>query len=180
MNQPGDPGMGGIDGQQGGGRRRHGDDVEPADLPRRHVWSHGRQCGRDQHDIAPDQAPVQVLTHGGHETTAVNLAAPPTNRERLLRYAGTHTLGDAIHFEYWGRGIDGIGCVLIDEKQTSQIVPIDHFLHTTLPEELERIEFLDFGPQGLMLRIYTREFMQEMFDLNLELRTPVMVGGICR
>ena len=35
------------------------------------------------------------------------------------------------------------------------------------------IEFLFFG-RTLTLRIYTRKFMQEMFDLNIELRVPAL------
>jgi len=51
------------------------------------------------------------------ERTAGLLAGgrQPMNRESLLRYAGTHTLGDAIDFEYF-RGVRGIACVFLDEK----------------------------------------------------------------
>ena len=98
----------------------------------------------------------------------------PMNRERLIFYAGTHTLGDAIDFEYRLGGTERITCVFIDEKEISVILPIDHFLQTTLPEELERVELLGFS----MLRIYTREFIQEMFELELELRKPVIFPAI--
>ena len=95
---------------------------------------------------------------------------PPMDRERLLRYAGTFTLLDALEVEYRERRIDQIACVFIDERQ--EYVPVDVLLQTTLPEELERVELLF---DGRMLRIYTREFMQYMFDLELELRAPILI-----
>ncbi len=95
---------------------------------------------------------------------------PAMNRERLLRYAGTFSLLDALQVEYRERNMDRIDCLFIDERQ--EYVPVDFLLQTTLPEELERIEFLF---DGRMLRIYTREFMQYMFDLELELRAPVFI-----
>ncbi len=50
-------------------------------------------------------------------------------------------------------------------------------LDTMLPEEMERIEFL-FG--GTMLRIYTREFIQDMIAREIKLLEPVMTSVICR
>ncbi len=99
------------------------------------------------------------------------------DRDRLVFYSGTFSLLDALEVEYRSRRISGIGCIIIDEKR-EDFLPADHFLQTMLPEELERVELLF---DGAMLRIYTREFMQEMFDLELDLRPPVYVpdGDIC-
>ena len=103
----------------------------------------------------------------------------PMDRESLLRYAGTHTLGDAIEFEYF-RGVQGIACVFVDEE-LRDFLPLEVLLQGILPERLERIELLF---EGAMLRIYTREFMQDLFDLVVELRTPIFVPGtnppLCR
>jgi len=93
------------------------------------------------------------------------------NRDRLVYYAGTFSLLDALEVEYRNRDMGEIGCIIIDEKR-EDFLPADHFLQTLLPEEMERVELLF---DGQMLRIYTREFMQYMFDLELELRVPVFV-----
>jgi hypothetical protein len=102
---------------------------------------------------------------------------PPMNRDRLLRYAGSFTLLDALEIEFRNRDIAQIPCVIVDERR-EEFLPVGFFLQTTLPEELERVELLFSGD---MLRIYTREFMQYMFDTELELRAPVWVpgAGIC-
>ena len=99
------------------------------------------------------------------------------DRERLLRYAGAFTLLDALAIEFRNREVDQIPCVLIDERR-EDFLPIETLLQTTLPEELERVELLF---DGEMLRIYTREFMQYMFDRDLRLRAPVWVpeADIC-
>ena len=97
----------------------------------------------------------------------VTVGRQPMDRETLLKYAGTHTLGDAIDFEYF-RGVQGIECVLVDEK-LQHFLPLETLLQGILPERLERIEVL-FG--GAMLRVYTREFMQDLFDLVVELNQP--------
>ena len=101
----------------------------------------------------------------------------PMNRDRLVYYAGTFSLLDALEVEFRNRAIDEIECIIIDEKR-EQFLPAGHFLQSILPEELERVELLF---DGAMIRIYTRQFMQYMFDLELDLRPPVYVpdGDIC-
>ncbi len=113
---------------------------------------------------------------------------PPMNREELLRYSGTFTLHDMLEREYPG-STGRVICAFLDEVKI--LDPADFFdnrlkyqiiLDTTLPEELERVELLSFEPPTprgrrltvFMLQIYTREFMQEMFDLELSLRTRVL------
>jgi len=107
----------------------------------------------------------------------VTVGRPPMDRERLLRYAGAFTLLDALAIEFRNREVDQIPCVIVDERR-EDFLPIETLLQTTLPEELERVELLF---RGEMLRIYTREFMQYMFDRELQLRAPVWVpeAGIC-
>ena len=94
------------------------------------------------------------------------------DRDRLVFYSGTFSLLEALEVEYRNRDMAGIGCIIIDEKR-EDFLPADHLLQTLLPEELERVELLF---DGQMLRIYTREFMQYMFDTELELRVPVFVA----
>jgi hypothetical protein len=98
------------------------------------------------------------------------------NRERLIRYAGSATLWDVLLFEYGERRLERVGCILIDEVMYPAGPEARSILLHTLPEQLERIEFMF---RGAMLRIYTREFMQEMIARNMPLRRPVMFGGIC-
>ena len=89
-------------------------------------------------------------------------------RERLLGYAGSHTLRDVLESEY-GRRLRGrIGCVMLDEVQLNAEVD-GIMLVTMLPEEVERIEFLF---SGMMLRIYTRRFIQEMIARDRTLGRP--------
>jgi hypothetical protein len=99
-------------------------------------------------------------------------------RDRLVRYAGSATVWDVLLFEYGERRLERVsrGCVLIDERQHEVGPATRALLMHLLPEELERIEFM-FG--GSMLRIYTREFMQQMIARNVPLRRPFMFGGIC-
>jgi hypothetical protein len=98
------------------------------------------------------------------------------DRDRLLRHDGG-TLRDVIESQYRSY-IDQIRCVIIDEKQFVDRRALLTWLGTTLPQEVERIEFLAFGPRSrdIMLRIYTRRFIQEMTARHIELRDPVFVG----
>ena len=99
---------------------------------------------------------------------------PSMNREDVLRYAsaGTFTLHDLLDTEY-RYYMPRVVCTLIDEEQILDSAQLGHILDTTLPQEVELIEFL-FLDRLLMLRIYTREFMQEMFDRSIELRAPTL------
>ena len=100
----------------------------------------------------------------------------PLDRDRLLRYDGG-TLRDVIESQYRSY-IDQIRCVIIDEEQFVDSRALLTWLGTTLPQEVERIEFLAFGPRSrdIMLRIYTRRFIQEMTARYIALRDPVFVG----
>jgi hypothetical protein len=97
------------------------------------------------------------------------------NRQRLLRYAGSHTLWDVLLWEYGEQRLDRVACVVIDEQPYAAGPAVRSALQHTLPEELERIEFMF---RGAMLRVYTRDFMQHMIARNLELRQPFMLGGL--
>jgi hypothetical protein len=94
----------------------------------------------------------------------------PMSRERALEYAGRHTVATMLDWEYGGR-INRVACTLVNEVpwlfdwKPSTLTQI-------LPEDIQRIEFLF---EGKMMRIYTREFMREMIDREVELRTPVYV-----
>ena len=91
----------------------------------------------------------------------------PLSRERLLRYAGRHTVASMLEWEY-GRRLRRVECVLVDEKPLLGAWQLETLYHV-LPEDLERVEFLY---AGAMLRIYTRDFMREMIGREVELRMP--------
>ena len=100
----------------------------------------------------------------------------PMNRERLLRSAGHSTLRDVLGVEYHTR-FDRVRCVVIDEVQ--MLYGFDVWWNTTLVEEVERVEFLAFGPraQEVMMRIYTRAFIQDMVARDIRLRRPFYDGS---
>lgn len=100
------------------------------------------------------------------------------DRDRLLRYAGSAIVWDVLLFEYGERELDRVsnGCVLIDEVQHEVGPGTRALLMHMLPEKLERIDFMF---NGSMLRVYTREFMQQMASRDMPLRRPLMFGGIC-
>lgn len=101
----------------------------------------------------------------------------PMNRESLLRrHAGRRTLAGVLEWDY-ERYLGRVNCVVIDEEQLLGAWEPSSLFHI-LPEELERIEFLAFGPrsEAIMVRIYTRDFIQEMTSRQIPLRTPVYFG----
>ena len=134
---------------------------------------------------------VQIAKIVERGTGVYDIGTPPITRERLLRYTGTFTLRDMLEAEYPG-STGRVICAFVDEVKVldpsdSAIPGVDGrlgyrmMLDTTLPEELERIELMSWEPTArppLLLRIYTREFMQKMFDLELELRTPVLTVSV--
>ena len=97
----------------------------------------------------------------------------PMDRNRVLRYAGGHTVATMLEWEY-GRRINTVACVLVNEVQWLFDWKPATLVHI-LPEDLERVEFLF---EGKMMRIYTREFMRQMISGEVELRTPVFVDRL--
>ncbi len=92
---------------------------------------------------------------------------PPMDRERLVR-EGNGTVLDVLQSEY-SIHLGRVRCILIDERQSYNGL---EELALILPEELERIEVLE---RGLMLRIYTRDFIRKMLGGGIELVRPVYV-----
>lgn len=109
------------------------------------------------------------------------------NRDDLARFANNWTLLDMLEADYPLRVLRRVACVLIDERQIDTLGPMRaelrrSYLLTTYPDEVERIEFLEFPGRGrpLQLRIYTRSFMQELVATNRPLVEPLMFRGVCR
>ena len=128
-------------------------------------------------DLVPDslvERMIEVQVVRLEERAAGRRAAimRPMNRERLLRWAGHSTLRDVLESEYRSY-LGRIRCVFMDEEEINDGGRLLSVLGTTLPEEVERIEFLF---RGAMLRIYTREFIQNMIARDIELRRPSYVS----
>ena len=101
---------------------------------------------------------------------------PALGRDDLSRYTGFGTLRTVLEAKYPAHILRMVACVIFDEQQIRTPEERRFVLETAIPEELERIEFLEFpGPErALMLRVYTRAFFQEMIATNRQLRTPIM------
>jgi len=109
------------------------------------------------------------------------------DRERIVRYTGSHTAGTMIEFEYPARIQARIACVFIDERQAGMSSGAigrevrDVSLTHTLPEEIERVELLqfdDYEGRPLMLQIFTRSFIMAMATEGVTLRTPTMLSTL--
>ncbi|MHB1327038.1 MAG: carboxypeptidase-like regulatory domain-containing protein [Gemmatimonadales bacterium] len=94
----------------------------------------------------------------------------PLDREALLR-SGGGSLRDMLRDKF---GVHGrrIQCILVDDRVLPPSVdgPI---LGTMSAKDVERVEVL-FG--GVMVRIYTREFIRRMISGRVVLRPPVYVA----
>jgi len=115
------------------------------------------------------------------------------DREEVLRYTGSHTASTMLDFELPAQTRERIHCVFLDERRIDGSFPpgvgdeiADFILGHTLPEEIERVELLQFdqpkvdGRRPLMLQIYTRSFIMEMATQGLRLRHPtITIGGQC-
>jgi hypothetical protein len=110
---------------------------------------------------------VQVRRLEDRASPRRSVTMRPMNRERLLRYAGRHTVASMLEWEY-GNRLRRVRCLVLNEEQMLGGWEPSSLFHT-LPEDLQRVELLF---DGAMLRIYTREFMREMISREVELRTP--------
>jgi hypothetical protein len=94
---------------------------------------------------------------------------PALDREYLLRNRNATAL-DIVQTRY-GLFLGRIKCILIDDRQSyNGLAELAHFL----PDELERVEVL---LRGVMLRIYTRDYLRERLGQAGKLPTPVYVPG---
>jgi hypothetical protein len=154
---------------------------------------------RHDFDLRPDSlilGMIEVQTRRIEERSAGRFPSypPPMNRDRLERYLNTFTMLDMLEGIYPQRILRRVACVVIDERHIDE-APGDmrgplrrSYLSTIFPDEVERVEFLEFSSgsgRPLMLRIYTRQFMAELLTRERPLPAPLMVvipGGppLCR
>jgi hypothetical protein len=109
---------------------------------------------------------------------------PPLNRDDMARYSGFGTLAIMMEAKYTRPILRGIVCILFDERFITSGVEWRWLLENTIPEELERVELLEFpGPGRLfMLRVYTRAFFEELVVTNQPLKQPLLIEftGFCQ
>ena len=107
---------------------------------------------------------------------------PALNRAELSRYAGFGTIQSIMELKYPRRILRSVSCLILDEQEVIRSWRRRWVLQNMIPEELERIELLEFpGPaRSFQLRIYTRGFFQELVSRNPPLRKAVRAGGVCR
>jgi len=107
---------------------------------------------------------------------------PALNRAELSRYAGFGTIQSIMELKYPMRILRSVSCMILDEQEVIRSWRRRWVLENMIPEELERIELLEFpGPaRSFQLRIYTRGFFQELVSRNPPLRKAVRAGGVCR
>jgi len=145
--------------------------------------------GRHDFDLVPDSlvmSMIAVQTRRIEERSAGRFPSypPAMNRERLARYLNDFTMLDMLEGAYPQRILRRVACIVIDERQIDEALGDMRgslrrtYLSTTFPDEVERIEFLEFnlgGGRPLMLRIYTRSFMAELLTREEPLPSPLMV-----
>lgn len=105
--------------------------------------------------------------------------ARPINRDGLMRYAGGATMWEVLEAEYRPQRLNRVKCVVVDEQVVGERSgPIHNTLwaartvmRTLLPEEVERVEVMAYGGrlEGLVVRVYTRAFMQRLIAGNAQL-----------
>ena len=108
---------------------------------------------------------------------------PALNRAELTRYAGFGTVQSIMEARYPMAILTNVECIVLDEEWIRTAWQRRLVLQNTIPEELERIELLEFPGPGrtFQLRIYTRAFFQELVAGTQPVRTAaVMAGGVCR
>lgn len=86
------------------------------------------------------------------------------------------TLGDALRVEN-GSLLERVRCAVLDERQVASRWMVDVLLSTTVPQEVERVEFLSApaDPDFVMMRVYTRDFIRKMIASDVELRRPTFM-----
>ena len=115
------------------------------------------------------------------------------NRDRLARYLNNFTVLDMLEREYPLRMLRRVACVLIDDRQIDDGFGAIRgelrrsYLLTTYPDEVERLEFLEFetpGGRALQLRVYTKDYMARLIGSDRRLPPPVLLyspsGVSCR
>ena len=131
---------------------------------------------------------VQVRRIAEHAGGRAVFGRGVMDRADVLRYSGAHTASSMLEFELPARMLSRVICTFVDDRSTdgagSAIAEeiAQATLHQMVPEEIERVELLQFGGvrnPPLMLQIYTRSFIMEMATKNLPLRTPTIspLGG---
>lgn len=142
---------------------------------------HDFELGPDSIGLKMIAAQAQRLDDRANDTAQVYRpyhTRPTVDRDDMARYASRATLQTMLESMYNMRTLRRVGCFVIDERAVRSRVERTHVLQTMLPQEVERIEVIEFPDQAgvLMMRVYTRRFFQQLVATNRPLRTPNYVG----
>jgi hypothetical protein len=102
------------------------------------------------------------------------------NRDDIVDQVGHGSLMTLMESKYPMSVLSRIVCVVFDDRQVESAARVRFVLENTLPENMERLELLQFQierRQLLMLRVYTRRFFVDMMARNQPLRRASMVAG---
>jgi hypothetical protein len=134
-------------------------------------------------ELDPDpvtRAMVEVQVERLEERIGAHFAIylPPMNRDEIVRYAGGATLMGALLMRY-GKRLDDVRCLFVDDRQLFSRYEWRPALEGLLPEEVERVDFWAFGGRlnGLILQVYTADFMQQLTAGQRSLRRPYALSG---
>jgi hypothetical protein len=102
----------------------------------------------------------------------------PFDRDVLASYSSSSNVASIMESKYPLNILQRVVCILVDERH----IQTDHERRSVLlnmfPQEIERMELLEFAIEGgrraFMLRIYTRSFFQQMIARDLPLRRPAI------
>jgi hypothetical protein len=138
-------------------------------------------------DLQVDSLAVRFIAEQKHRLAVRSegrrhAATPVIDRSELVRNVN-RSVSDVLR-QLLRRRAGRISCVVIDER----VAPLGSLLmETMLPDRLEHIEVLQFGFQrtSIMLRLYTRDFMQQMIGgaVALDSRQDLIAAartGVCQ
>lgn len=104
---------------------------------------------------------------------------PTLDRDDMARYSSWGSLQAMLESIYTIRTLRRVGCFVLDESPVLNRAARTLVLQTMLPQEIERVEVIEFPDQQgvLMMRVYTRRFFQRVVATDREWRTPSFVGS---
>jgi hypothetical protein len=83
------------------------------------------------------------------------------NRDRLLQFAGAHTMQSVVGYE-GGMFVKTIKAVVVDDELWNMTRDPVSELWAILPEQLERAEFVWCGTRCTIVHLYTRDYMRNL------------------
>ena len=137
--------------------------------------------GRHDFELRPDpiaeaMIAAQVERLEARAGDLLYTGRPALDRTLMAPFASRTNLRQMLERRYPLDVLRRVGCVMLDERPIETREEIVHMLEYMIPEELERVEILEFPRMGppTMLRIYTRPFFMRLIGSNEPLQEPMM------